>query len=937
MAIGNGVPVVLKTKLHRPPLQGDLVVRTQLLRKLDAGLGGKLTLVCAPAGFGKTTLVASWLAGLEASDAATQAAGQAHEARAIAWLAVDRHDNNPTRFLTYLVAAIVRAYPDSCPNTAALLRMVSLPPADYLAEILTDELEQLPGKLIIAFDDFQEVQEFTVLEIIATVLTHLPGNVHLVLVTRLDPALPLARLRVQQQITEVRAAELRFNVAEAAAFFEKALGHRLPVDLVRSLDARAEGWAAGLRLAVLSLRDDGDPASFVSAFHGTQHHIMDFLVEQVMAHQPPAVVEFLTRTSMLEMLCAPLCDALLEGIALPVTPVDERFVATVPGANGGQHIDSRAVLNYLERSNLFVVALDARRHWYRFHHLFREMLQFRLEGQCTATDIAAAHRRAAAWLAHNGHTEAAVRQLLATDDLEQAADLIEATLPDALGNEAWSSVRQLLALLPQAIILQRPVLTLGRAWLLSVMQRLDELPPLLRQAEAVLAKNATEAGSPPPPWLMGWLDALWSLLLFINGDIDAGLRRSQAALATVPASHVYVRGITCFYRAAMLQCAGQTNEAIQFYQGALAAEREQAQFRIAYAPSLLAAVRGDLDGFGQLAGDCLRPQSPAAATLLYSWGHLHLGILAYERNHLAEAIDHFTAAYGARPGSAAVVGLDAACGLALAYQALGDHEEAANWAAVVTQLATESQSAYFISAAAWFQQRLALQRGAAPSAMSAHRWCLGVLPLTQMRWCELPDLTCARVLVAQGGKANLAEALAVLDRLLDCTRRYHLAWREIEVLAVRALALHAQGKQNAALETLAAAVKLAQPQGYVRTFVDLGPTLAGLLHMLAQQGVAAEYVGRLLAAFPLAARNAVAVAVAERTSEDIIEPLSEREVEVLGLLAERLTDKEIAEQLRISPLTVRRHSVNLYQKLHVNSRRQAVARAQALGLLRIPA
>jgi LuxR family maltose regulon positive regulatory protein len=318
-------------------------------------------------------------------------------------------------------------------------------------------------------------------------------------------------------------------------------------------------------------------------------------------------------------------------------------------------------------------------------------------------------------------------------------------------------------------------------------------------------------------------------------------------------------------------------------------------------------------------------------------GRLYLGIVAYERNNLAEAVEHFTSAFNRRLSTTAVIGVDSICGLALTYLALGDHERAAAWAATLLTAVSESQNGYYQALANWFACRLALQRGTSATPPLSYLHVVGSMPSIQMRWSELPDLTYARVLIAQGGKANLADALALLNSLLDRARRHRFTWREVEVQAVRALALQAQGQQAAALEVLAEAVRVAQSYGLVRTFVDLGPKLAALLHLLARDGVAADYVGRLLAAFPLAARNAVAVAAAEREDEEIIEPLSERELEVLALLAERLTDKEIAERLRISPLTVRRHSVNLYQKLHVNSRRQAVIRAQALGLLRVSA
>lgn len=941
MAATISAPILLKTKLHKPPLQPDLVLRTQLLQKLHSGLGlslrpgfprapaRKLTLVAAPAGFGKTTLVASWLARL-----AAEAAEGAHEWGQSCWLSLDAHDNNFTRFLTYVAAAVRAAYPHACGNFIGALQSLPLPPLEYLGEVLLSDLADLPGNLIFVFDDYQQVQDLDVQQVVESLILHAPPNLHLVLATRLDPPLPLSRLRVQKQITEVRAAELRFSVDEAGLFFERALGAPLPGAAVQSLDERAEGWVAGLRLAALSLQDGADPVALACAFRGTQHHILDFLLEQVMAQQPRCVVEFLACTAPLEMLCAPLCSEVLDGVFLPAADGASRFLMQGPMSGAPPRIDSRAVLDYLDRAHLFIVPLDDTRQWYRYHHLFRDMLLYWLQTHHTPGEIHAINRRAAAWYARNGHVDAAVGQLLNTGAPDEAADLLESQLPVMLGRVPWPAVQQLLAGLPALTIAGRPILILVRAWYMWVIQRHDLLPHMLHQAETLLAEAELDHGELRPVWLQGWIDALWSLVHLLDWDCDGALLRSENAIAHLPATHGHARGITIAHYLLVLQHLGRRAEALAYYAHVMANEPDESAQRVAIAPGLLAIYAGDLPGLSASGEHILSVAPKASIGKLHSWGHLCGGIAAYEQNNLSLAEQHFAAVYADRFGSATMLVFDAITGLALTHQAMGDAAGAQSWASALVNYAGDLQSPYLAGVAYWLQCRLALQRGVVSPPPSAHQWCIGAATAIQYRWGELPQLTYARLLIAQGTRAGIAEAVTVLRSEVDRCTHHHMRWRQAEATAILAIAFGAQGQQVVAQETLTQALELAQPLKLVRTFVDLGPHMASLIYSLTRTGVDAEYIGRLLVAFPLDSRNAVAAAAAEKFSDEIIEPLSEREIEVLSLLAERLSDKEIAERLRISPLTVRRHSVNLYQKLHVNSRRQAVSRAQALGLLR---
>ena len=493
MSAANSTPILLKTKLHKPQLQLDLVLRTHLVQKLHQGLGldlepssprspaRKLTLISAPAGFGKSTLAASWLSILE-----EEAAAGAHAWGGTCWLSLDSHDNNLARFLTYIVAAVRTVYPDGCSSVGRMLQSLPLPSADYLSEVLISDLCDLPGNLLLALDDYQQVQNRDVQQVVESLILQAPSNVHVMIVTRLDPPLPLSRLRVQKQITEVRAADLRFSVDEAGVFFARALAMPLAAEIVQALDERAEGWIAGLRLAALSLQDGTDPAALAAAFCGTQHHVLDFLLEQVMAQQPPCIAEFLACTAPLEMLCAPLCNEVLDGVPIPPDAYATRFVTPRRADGDLPRIDSRAILEYLDRSHLFIVPLDGTHHWYRYHHLFRDMLLYWLQARHTVDEIGAINHRAAAWYARNGYVDVAVRQLLAAGADQEAADLIQTHIPAMLGRAAWPTVQQLLDSVPAELISQRPILILAKAWLMWVELRYELLASMLHEAETLL-------------------------------------------------------------------------------------------------------------------------------------------------------------------------------------------------------------------------------------------------------------------------------------------------------------------------------------------------------------------------------------------------------------------------------------------------------------------
>jgi LuxR family maltose regulon positive regulatory protein len=423
-------PTVIRTKLHRPPITGDLVERRHLIQQLNRGLDRKLTLISAAAGFGKTTLVSSWVQ---------------DNPRPVAWLSLDTNDNDLLVFLNYLVAAINTIFPKACPQTQTLWQAIQLPPLDYIAATLVNELTDLPEDFILVLDDYQVVRDHSIHQFLTRLIEHLPSQMHLVIACRTDPPIPLARLRVQQHMTEVRASQLSFSQGEVQAYLEQVLEEKVSTETTALLQEKTEGWIAGLRMAVLSIRSTDDVAAFVNIFKGVHHNVMDFLMDEVLSRQSQSVQGFLLQTSLLDRFCMPLCETVTD------YSLDE----------------SQEILAEMERQNLFLIPLDFERGWYRYHHLFQDLLRHRLQQQLGQQEVAALHRRAGAWYGGQGLITEALQHFLTAGAFTEAARLVEENRHDALNREDWAMLERWLNMLPRETIQGRPALLLARAWVLD--------------------------------------------------------------------------------------------------------------------------------------------------------------------------------------------------------------------------------------------------------------------------------------------------------------------------------------------------------------------------------------------------------------------------------------------------------------------------------------
>jgi LuxR family maltose regulon positive regulatory protein len=920
-------PALLATKLQIPRLRPERISRPRLLRRLDAGLARPLTLISAPAGFGKTTLVAEWLAGCP---------------RPFAWLSLEEQDSDPARFLTYLVAALQTIEDEAGQQTLAALAAAgpraSLP---MVMPLLVSEIEALPEEIVLVLDDYHLIDAQAVHEALTYLVEHMPQRMHLSLVTRADPPLPLARLRARGHLNELRQADLRFTPEETASLLEQALRGALSKGQIEALNERTEGWIAGLQMAVLALQElpaqTGLPPTatddFIRAFSGTQRHILDYLVEEVLSRQPPDVQSFLLQTSILDRLCGSLCDA--------VTKLGAPTHGTSRVSISGQRM-----LEDLERTNLFVTPLDDRREWYRYHRLFADLLRQRLQagaGPIGAPDITMLHCRAATWFASEGMLPEAIRHALDAADYEGAAGMIERAAPFAWKQGELATLQQWMEALPEEVLPRHPLLCIYTATVaLLRTTSLDRVEPLLRLA----AENDREGR------LHGEVQLLRALVAMFQGDLTAGLGAAQEAVRRLAEGSVF-RGLAMRTLSALHLLAGETAAAERLLEQDLALS-EAAGDRLGHSASLrrlgsLALYGGELVKARALYQRALELSRDASGHLWPMAGRVltHLGELALEQNQLEEAEGFINRAVELLDQF--VPGWNSGTYLLLARLRHALHDEAGSRQALQTArerargTATSMDDVYMEAQAA----RLALMTH---DMASAERWALAQVPtmastghpqaqdietLVRSRiFSEMVQMTLARLSLARG---EPGEALSALDRLEETSSTGDMGNR-VEFLVLRALAESAAGQAEAAARDIGHALRLAEPEGFVRTFIDEGEPIAPLLREAARRGVAQEYAGRLIAALEESARPGPAVSagatLALPWARRLAEPLTEREVEVLRLLRTSMTTPEIAAELGIAPSTVRTFVKHLYGKLGVHRRLDAIDRAVELGILK---
>ena len=913
MATETDTLPLIRTKLYRPRITGELVPRPRLLERLEQRRERPLTLVVAPAGYGKTTLVTSWLATCDCPSA---------------WLSLDEGDNDLALFLSYFSAAIRNMFPDAVGETSALLDAARLPPPDVLARSLINELDQIEQPFILVLDDYHSIQNMDVHHLLTELLRYPPRALHLVLASRSDPPLPLANLRARGQATEIRTQELRFTEAEAALLLQKL---DMPADdrTVRTLSERLEGWVTGMRLAVLSSRHRGSEYLDPAYVKGSISYITDYLLTEVLEGQPPAIQDYLLGTSILERFCAPLCEAVQFG------------KAELPEADKGG-MSGQAFVEWLVDNDPFLVRLDDQGEWYRFHHLFQELLRNRLQQQRGTDGVAVLHSRASAWYAQNDLIDEALSHALAASDELGAAQLVERNVRVRVNEDRWHVVERWLAKLPEAIVQQRPQLLLAKAWVSYYHLALGAIPPLLEALETMLDDDAASQ----PLW--GEVDFLWGQHWYWQGQSARSLDLLNRALERIPEGYHVARGAAEIFLGFANQMSGQKSEAVKRLNSLLLREPPLLpirQIRLLATLYMIYMLSGELTVAAQVIPQMRDVAARINSAFAKAWVSYLRACFHYFRNELGKAAQCFAQAVEGRYALHTRAAIDSLAGLALTYQAMQQPDKASVTMDLLLESAQQTGNPYYVTVAHSCQARLSVLRGDLASAV---RW-LQTAELTTVAgimflWLEIPHVTQCRVLVAEGSDASLREAEGLLLNYAQENEASHNTRQLIDILLLQALACQKQEQTEKALTVLERAVTLARPGGWIRPFVELGPVMAGLLEQLHGDGVATDYVEQILAALQtkdegqrtkgpdpsLILRPSPPTGVA---TGGLVEPLTNRELQVLELMAQRLTNKEIAAQLVISVGTVKQHAYNINQKLGVRGRRQAVAKATSLGIL----
>ena len=907
-------PDVLATKLHLPRPRPGFVPRPRLAGRLDEGLAPGLVLVCAPAGYGKTAALADWAR---------------RSGRPVAWLSLDTGDNDPVRFWRHVVAAVGPARPGAAERVLPLLG--APPPSSFvgLVTALINELAARPGdgEPVLILDDYHLIDAGPVHESLLFLLEHLPPGLQVVLASRSDPPLPLGRLRARGQLAELRAAELRFTADEAAALLQRVAeraGTALSDADVAALTARTEGWAAGLQLAGLSLRGQADPAAFVAAFNGSHRYVLDYLAGEVLEHLDEQVRDFLLETSVLERLSAELCDA-------------------VTGRNGSQ-----ALLEQVEQAGLFLMPLDEIRGWWRYHHLFADLLRARLQAERPARAVAL-HRAAAAWHAEHDLADDGVRHALAAGDTVWAARLIEQHFDATYHRGQRATIHRWLAALPADLVHARARLQLVQAWMAVVGGQVEAADVALDAAQRASAQAAAEPLEPSAgraASLLANTRAAITIargwLAWLHGDADGATALASQALGELTDSDWLLTSLGQLELALADRLRGRLDDAERGFTASLAGWRAAGERGSAVSTcELLGRVhlaRGRLDaalGTFQLALEiATEPGQPAlpVAGIAYAG----MAEVEYQRNELDAALSHVTegiarlrAVNHTAPmatGLARLAWIRQANGDAAgALEAIGEAERAAPSPAVTG----------LVNPVPAQRARLLLAQG---NVAAAIRWAQqhGLSPEDEPSYPhEQEYLVLARLLLAQN---RPGEALALLDRLLAQATAQDRMGSVIEIQALRALAQAAGGDGPAAVTTLAEALTLAGLRGYVRVFADEGPPMRALVGRIVAayraghppaRTIPFSHLARVTQAFD--SKPAMPGSAAEVPG--LIDPLTGRELQVLAMLAAGEPNQSIAGELFVTVFTVKKHVSHLLGKLGAANRTEAVARARDLGLI----
>ena len=923
---------LLKTKLYVPPLRPNCVTRPRLTKQLAQALTHPLTLISAPAGFGKTTLISEWHASL------------ADHAYPLAWLSLDDDDNDASRFWAYVIAALQTLQPDMGAEALVMLhagwRQASLPKA-FLTSLIND-LINLNANSVLVLDDYHVIESRLIHDALAYWLEHLPPHLHIILTGRTDPSLPLARLRARNQLVEIRAADLRFTPEEAASFLNQVTGLGLTPEDVAALESRTEGWIAGLQLAAIALQTQltqagslpplpstqsrSDTSSFIAAFTGSNRYVLDYLVEEVLRRQSESLQTFLLETSILEQMCGPLCDA-------------------VTGRS-----DSQAILELLEQSNLFTTPLDEERRWYRYHHLFAEFLHSRL--LYTQPDhVPELHRRAAEWYERQGLIDDAVAHALASEDWVYAARLIEQISQTLLMRGEMITLQNWLQALPDDLIRSRPRLCILMAWTHILELRMEVAEGYLRNAAQLIAA-AQSLTSEEYASLESEMEAIRSVMYVFRGETHRAAESARQALEYSSADNQFLRSIIALDLSFSEAMSGDARTANQALTEAIRLSQQSQNTMVAvFSMSQLAEqyiAQGHLHQAAELYRQAIRlaDDQNTAPPPVISMAYNGLGEVLREWNQLAEATQTLNKGIELGQRWNAAMSMDGYLSLARLNQARGDTAAALEIMHQTHEVLGKFESVMSDMMISAFDVRLWIMQG---NLEAVAHWAQELEKGERIQWAESPypyllrEITQLILAHAELALDKPEETLGLIEQLAPEAEIRGRKGIIIELTMLKALALQALGEMPQALVTLEQALAQAESEGYVRLFADKGEPMKLLLTNFRSElekrsrdpsRKLIDYADRLLAACsPAMPAVQPSILIQPAASGAFGVPLSERELEVLRMIDAGLSNQEIADRLVVAYSTVKTHINNLYNKLGVNSRVQAVTRARELKLL----
>jgi len=892
---------VLRTKLHRPPLPVDLVEREEIVELLDRERARPLTLVSAPAGYGKSVLVASWLE---------------HCDWVSTWLSLDVDDSDLRIFLTYVVFAMREIVPGVCEQSLALTKAADLPPLDTVAAVLGNELDAIDEPFVLVLDDYHRIDAASpVHELIEKLLAHPPIPLHMILVSRLDPPLSLVRQRALGQLTDVRVLDLRLSASETRSLLQNNLNCDASNAAVANLDRQLEGWAVGLKLVALALRNSSDPEDLLLRFRGGTHEMQSYLVGEVLATLPENVRDCLTKAALLDRFCASLCDA----------------VCGTSDEENSEYLKGKEFLQSVYSANLFLIPLDGRGEWFRFHHLFQELLQRELFASLSAQEISALHMTASQWFEDRNFIDDAIRHALAAGDELAAVEIIERHRHAELNADNWYVIERWLRMLP-ASVETSPNILLARAWVAYERFQIAALPAILDRVAEQLDEEAKET-------------ALWGELRLLQGEVfywSGNGKQAHTCFAEgrprLSEDLPLYAGLLELQDGLSLHMCGQTKQAIEALNRRVRRIPRNQHLYVSRLHSGLYftyLMSGDLNSART---ESHRVESAArSGEMQYTaaWSSYMRACTRLHSFDLQRAVSDFTDAAKQRYILHRIAAVESLAGLALCQQLLGRQDDAEKTIQDLLDFARELGDPVYVDIAQSCRARCDVLRGDATNALV---WAGGTSAPPEFAemfmWMEVPALTRARVQIALGSDESLNLASDSLEESIERMRKWNLVNQSIEAHALRSLALDKLGREQEASHCLDETLTLAAPGGWVRPFLELGPPMAALMARAEQQIGATDFSQHVLSLFDSEpASRSIPTAPRSLTMNSdgtIREPLTNREMAILELLAQRLQNKEIATRLFVSPETVKSHLKRIFQKLDVNNRRDAAAIARQM-------